>query len=72
MVVFLITFFAAAPIDRFAHPSAVVYANDRDEAIKMLKAELDSKKIEYLFPDNWVVTPLTPLPKFKKAIVCGR
>lgn len=66
MVCFLLTNFAIAAEHT---PAAVVYENDRDAAIRALKLDLDRAKFYYRDPGKWIVTPLTPIPKFPRVVV---
>lgn len=66
MVVYLIANFAIAPAYT---PAAAVYADSEDDAIAMLRKELDKAKFAYRSSGRWIVLPLTPLPLHPRVVV---
>lgn len=66
MIVFLITNFAVAAANR---PAAVVYANDRQEAVRMLERDIKDVTFAKRPSNDWIVVPLTPLPLHPRVVV---
>jgi len=74
MIAFLVTNFDGHwPVGTNGHwpvgTSAVVYAEDREQCKRVLRAELLKRGLGKDDPDQWTISPLTPVSDVPRAVV---